>query len=94
MNELKASAIFFLLFVLRCLLPIAFVLGFGYLMNWLVERWQRQDELNAIMKKTRFCDAYTRFGLKCWSARMAEEGALPAACVDCPIYKQATATMA
>ena len=94
MNELKASGILLLLFGLRCLLPIAFVLTFGYLMNWLVERWRRQDELNAIMKKTRFCDAYTRFGSKCWSARMAEEGALPAACVYCPIYKQAMATMA
>lgn len=91
MNELKASGILLLLFALRCLVPIVFVLTIGYVMNWLVERWRQQDEWDAIMKRTRFCDAYTRYGSKCWSARLAAEGALPVECVDCPIYKKAVA---
>lgn len=42
-------------------------------------------------KKRADCAAYRSAGLPCWEARRQMEGALPAACPDCPRYQAALA---
>lgn len=43
MNEFQATAVLVALFALRCVLPIALTIGVGYLMNRLVDRWEREE---------------------------------------------------
>ena len=88
MNEFEAVGIMILLFALRCALPVALMFGVGYLMNWLVDHWQREDEARRKRQRT-YCVSYTQYGNYCWSKRLTAEGALPAVCVNCPIYLQA-----
>ncbi len=88
MNEFQATGVLMILFALRCLVPAALIAGVGYLMNRLVDRWNREDAARA-QARGQYCPAYTRFGDCCWSKRMTAEGALPAVCVNCPIYRQA-----
>jgi hypothetical protein len=92
MSEIEATGVLILLFVLRCLLPALIMFGLGYLMNWLVDRWQREDAFRQAVRK-QYCLAFSQFGNRCWSKRMALEGALPAECVNCPIYLQAVQTV-
>ncbi|MDT8305171.1 MAG: hypothetical protein RRC07_04495 [Anaerolineae bacterium] len=42
-------------------------------------------------KKRADCAAFRNAGLPCWEARRQMEGALPAACPDCPRYQAAFA---
>ncbi|HRQ39952.1 MAG TPA: hypothetical protein PLD25_18745 [Chloroflexota bacterium] len=88
MNEFQATGVLMILFALRCLVPAALIFGVGYLMNWLVDRWNREDAARA-QAQGQYCPAYYRYGDCCWSKRMTAEGALPAVCVNCPIYRQA-----
>lgn len=88
MNEFQATGVLMILFALRCLVPAALMFGVGYLMNWLVDRWNREDAVRA-QAQGQYCPAYYRYGDCCWSKRMTAEGALPAVCVNCPIYRQA-----
>jgi hypothetical protein len=37
------------------------------------------------------CPAFQHPGLPCWMVRSSKGGPLPAACPDCPLYKQALA---
>jgi len=37
------------------------------------------------------CLAFQHPGLPCWMVRSSKDGLLPAACPDCPLYKQALA---
>lgn len=88
MSEFEATGIIALLFVLRCIVPAVLMFGLGYLMDRLVDRWRLEDE--ARQRATRqYCPAYTEHGNRCWSVRLTAEGALPAECVNCPIYIQA-----
>jgi len=43
MSESEGTAVLVGLFALRCILPLAITLAFGYVMNRLVERWQDED---------------------------------------------------
>ncbi len=43
MSESEGTAVLVALFALRCILPLAITLAFGYLMNRLVDRWQAED---------------------------------------------------
>ncbi|MFN2188683.1 MAG: hypothetical protein ACK2T3_07955 [Candidatus Promineifilaceae bacterium] len=43
MSESEGTAVLVALFALRCVLPLAITLAFGYLMNRLVDRWQAED---------------------------------------------------
>jgi len=88
MNEFEATGIMILLFALRCALPAVLMLGLGYLMNWWVDRLRQEDEARA-KGQPQYCPAYVQHGNRCWSVCMREQGVLPAACVNCPIYKQA-----
>ncbi|WP_420642926.1 hypothetical protein [Candidatus Leptofilum sp.] len=42
MNGTQATFTMILLFALRCLVPLVLVLGIGYVMNWLVDRWEAE----------------------------------------------------
>ena len=42
MNGTEATFTMVLLFALRCVLPLAVVMGLGYVMNWLVDRWEAE----------------------------------------------------
>lgn len=45
MDELRATGVMILLFALRCVVPLVFTIGLGYLMNRLVDRWEAEEEL-------------------------------------------------
>jgi hypothetical protein len=120
MNEFQATAVMVGLFALRCVAPLALTLFVGYLMNRLVDRWEREDEArkagaalpaprpqpkpaipvvavkpglpcwvfnNCDEKKRSGCAAYQNQTVPCWLARMRADGALPAGCPDCAIYR-------
>ena len=42
MNGTQATFTMVLLFALRCVVPLAVVMGIGYAMNWLVDRWEAE----------------------------------------------------
>ncbi len=42
MNEIEGTGIVILLFALRCILPIALTIGIGYMMNRMVDKWERE----------------------------------------------------
>ena len=88
MNELEATGVLILLFALRCAVPAGLMLGIGYLMNWWVDNAREQDEARK-KAQPKYCPSYVQYGNRCWSVCMREQGALPVACVNCPIYKQA-----
>lgn len=88
MNEFEVGGVMVLLFALRCVVPAVLMFGLGYLMNWLVDRWQKEDVACQKAQK-QYCLAYTQHGDRCWSARLTAEGTLPAECVNCPIYVKA-----
>lgn len=43
MTVAQGGLVLILLFVLRCLVPLAIVLGVGYLMNRLVDKWEAEE---------------------------------------------------
>ena len=43
MSESEGTAVLVVLFALRCILPLAITLAFGYFMNRLVERWRAEE---------------------------------------------------
>ena len=92
MTELEATTTFILFFVLRCALPSGLILGIGYLMNKWVERAQMANNKNQPVNPE-FCNTFIKFGNKCWSVRMRDDGQLPERCITCPIYKHAVATI-
>lgn len=79
MNASQATFTMALLFALRCVLPLALIMGAGYVMNWQVDRWEAEavdtGERTAVTaQKT---DA-------CWSFI----GCDPELREDCPGFKQ------
>ncbi len=95
MNEFQATAVMLALFALRCILPLAITFALGYLMNRLVDRWERDDakreELDtpglqpapipatAVSKPSK---PVTK--LPCWLVK----GCNPAQRGDCPAFQQ------
>lgn len=45
MSESEGTAVLVALFALRCIMPLAITLAFGYFMNRLVDRWQAEDRV-------------------------------------------------
>jgi hypothetical protein len=43
MDKFEATAALVGLFALRCILPLAFTIALGYLMNRVADRWQAED---------------------------------------------------
>lgn len=43
MSDSEGTAVLVGLFALRCILPLAITLAFGFLMNRLVDRWQAEE---------------------------------------------------
>lgn len=122
MNEFQATAVLVTLFALRCVAPLALTILVGYLMNRLVNHWERQEAAekaappaaaprpaprlkpavpimavkpaqpcwvlnNCSEAKRGGCPAYKNQIIPCWLARLRSDGALPAGCADCPIYR-------
>ncbi|MCA9872894.1 MAG: hypothetical protein KC441_04550 [Anaerolineales bacterium] len=42
MNEMEGTGVIIVLFALRCILPLALTIGIGYLMNRMVDKWERE----------------------------------------------------
>lgn len=44
MNEFEATGVMVLLFALRCIVPFVLLMGVGYFMNRMVDKWERDAE--------------------------------------------------
>jgi hypothetical protein len=42
MNEYQATGVMVLLFALRCIVPFVLLMGVGYFMNRMVDKWERE----------------------------------------------------
>jgi hypothetical protein len=91
MSESEGTAVLVALFAIRCILPIAITLAFGYLMNRLVDRWQAEDSTVSITatKRAESAERGPRVKLPaviipCWILKNCDEAARN----DCAAYKQ------
>ena len=44
MNEFEATGVMVLLFALRCIAPFVLLMGVGYFMNRMVDKWEREAQ--------------------------------------------------
>jgi hypothetical protein len=44
MNEFEATGVMVLLFVLRCVMPFVLLMGVGYFMNRMVDKWEQEAQ--------------------------------------------------
>lgn len=44
MNEFEATGVMVLMFALRCIAPLVLVMGVGYFMNRMVDKWERDAQ--------------------------------------------------
>ena len=44
MNEFEATGVMVLLFALRCIAPLVLLMGVGYFMNRMVDKWEREAQ--------------------------------------------------
>lgn len=51
MNEYEASGVMVLLFALRCVAPFVLLMGVGYLMNHMVDKWEHETQTQEAQKK-------------------------------------------
>jgi hypothetical protein len=75
----QATFTMVLLFALRCVLPLVLMLGIGYAMNWLVDRWEAEavdgDKETAVSAQN---------ANACWSVIGCDSELRQ----DCPGFKQ------
>lgn len=80
MNETQATFTMVLLFALRCVVPLALVMGIGYAMNWLVDRWEAEAAIAG--------SGETAVRLQkddhCWAFKQCDEELRK----DCPGFKE------
>lgn len=98
MTELQATSIMMIFFVLRCMIPFAFTLLIGYLMNKLVARWQAEEKATPAMAapcweekkcppaQRNECPAYVEPHIPCWQLKTQLTGSLPEPCLTCALY--------
>lgn len=67
MNSSQATLTMALLFALRCLVPLALVLGIGYAMNWMVDRWEAEAEKEKAVAVTGGTAVPAAASPSCWS---------------------------
>ena len=97
MSETRASLWLIVLFGLRCIAPILLTIAIGYLMNWLVDKWEleaaEQMQVETEQKKggqkrplpTSYLTRDTKpLPLPCWLIK----GCDPARRLECPAAKQ------
>lgn len=78
MSEIQATGVLVLLFALRCVVPIAFVAGIGYLMNRLVDHWEQEEKERAAaptpqpVPKPATGVALPKITVPCWILRNCE----------------------
>ena len=94
MSESEGTAVLVGLFALRCILPLAITLAFGYLMNRLVDRWQEEDlqiredqpEIEPAVAQPSTSIKLPTLDIPCWVFNNCEESKRD----DCAAYKQPT----
>ena len=79
MNASQATLTMTLLFALRCLLPLALMIGIGYAMNWLVDKWEAEAVGEGVETAVT-----AQNKTSCWSII----GCDPELREDCPGFKQ------
>ena len=108
MTELQATAIMMIFFVLRCMIPFAFTLLIGYLMNKLVARWQAEEKATPAMAtagpcwevkncppaQRAECPASVQLHIPCWQLKTQLTGSLPEPCLTCALYARFVAPVA
>ena len=86
MNASEATFTMVLLFALRCLVPLALMIGIGYAMNWMVDRWEAEavteGKLNVGMGEVTAVSAKSTSS--CWSFKQCD----PELRKDCPGFTQ------
>ena len=99
MNDFQATALMIFFFALRCMLPLAFTLLMGRLMNKLVSRWQAEEKRMPVaaaatcweVKKCppaqrTACSSYEQREIPCWQMKTQLTGSLPEPCLTCALY--------
>lgn len=95
MSSFQATGVLIILFALRCIVPILIVVGIGYLMNRLVDRWEAEAavaeaasvEPQAVHPATAVADtapAPAIPALPCWITRNCDETRRK----SCPAFHQ------
>ncbi|WP_420631536.1 hypothetical protein [Candidatus Leptofilum sp.] len=82
MSGSQAMLTMVLLFALRCLVPLVLVIGIGYAMNWLVDRWEAEAAVAEAVGEQ--MAVFTQPAGNCWAFNQ---------CADelregCPGFKQ------
>ena len=83
MNASQATFTMILLFALRCLVPLALMVGIGYAMNWLVDRWEAEAAVSGAEQGTAVSPQNAK-STACW----AVIGCDPEQRENCPGFKQ------
>jgi len=92
MSESEGTAVLVALFALRCVLPLAITLAFGYFMNRLVDRWNAEDlarqpeapEVETPVTQPRSSIKLPTVTIPCWVLNNCEEKARE----GCAAYNQ------
>jgi len=92
MSESEGTAALIALFALRCIMPLALTLAFGYLMNRLVDRWQAEDmarqeglgEVEPAVSQSSSGKRLPAITIPCWITRNCDESMRE----NCAAYKQ------
>jgi len=82
MNTSQATLTMILLFALRCLLPLVLMLGIGYAMNWMVDRWEMEAEEGGAGTVVA-TNIVANNGDRCWEIKKCD----PELRKDCPGFK-------
>lgn len=51
MNEFEATGVMVLLFALRCVMPFVLIMGVGYFMNRMLDKWERDAQAEEAKKR-------------------------------------------
>lgn len=91
MNGSQATFTMVLLFALRCLVPLALVMGIGYAMNWMVDRWEAEAASTAKLSGNVSAETGTvntavppQKEDRCWAFKQCDETLRE----DCPGFKE------
>ena len=82
MNGSQATFTMVLLFGLRCLVPLAVVMGLGYAMNWMVDRWEAEAAVSG--NNGAGTAVATQKADHCWAFKQCDEEMQE----DCPGFKE------
>jgi hypothetical protein len=99
MDDFQATGVIVLLFALRCIAPLVLTMGVGYLMNRMVDKWEREAEAQSdlepeierpvgvelpVLTMSKSPEKRPSPSLPCWLTR----GCSPERRKNCPAYLQ------